>query len=60
MMDDERFKAWAMRFPLLTDHQFCVVLLAALDAALDSGIINPDDRVFEARRKAVRYANESQ
>jgi hypothetical protein len=54
-MNDAEFQRWCVRFPLLTDEQFIVVLMSALDAGLDTGIINPDDRVFEAKRKAVDY-----
>lgn len=41
---------------LASDEEVAWLVPLVLDAATDAGIINIDDRVFHARRKAVRYA----
>jgi hypothetical protein len=41
---------------LATDKEVAWLVPLVLDAASDAGIINVDDRVFHARRKAIRYA----
>lgn len=41
---------------LADDEEVAWLVPLVLDAATDAGIINVDDRVFHARRKAVRYA----